>query len=118
MRYLGIDGGGSKTTFLLVDEYYNELCHLHTGPSNWLSVGADAAKSAIRDGVSKLTERPNVVCAGFAGAARAESASFYREVLTTLIPDATIIGPFERRCGRWIRKSGLSSPGVLHKALV
>ena len=91
MRYLGIDGGGSKTTFLLVDEYYNELCHLHTGPSNWLSVGADAAKSAIRDGVSKLTERPNVVCAGFAGAARAESASFYREVLTTLIPDATII---------------------------
>src|SRR6266581_7189354 len=91
MRYLGIDGGGSKTTFLLVDEYYNELCHLHTGPSNWLSVGADAAKSAIRDGVSKLTERPNVVCAGFAGAARPESASFYREVLTTLIPDATII---------------------------
>src|SRR5438034_9715862 len=91
MRYLGIDGGGSKTTFLLVDEYYNELCHLHTGPSNWLSVGADTAKASIRDGVSQLTERPTIVCAGFAGAARAESASFYREVLTTLIPDATII---------------------------
>jgi len=91
MRYLGIDGGGSKTMFLLVDEYYNELCHLQSGPSNWLSVGADAARAAIREGVANLTERPNVICAGFAGAARPESASFYKEVLTSLILDATII---------------------------
>src|SRR5262245_62802786 len=91
MRYLGIDGGGSKTAFLLVDEYYNEICHLQSGPSNWLSVGADAARAAIHDGVSQLTEFPNVVCAGFAGAARPEGATFYRDVLLSLLPDATII---------------------------
>ena len=91
MRYLGIDGGGSKTAFLLVDEYYNEICHVQSGPSNWLSVGEDAARASIADGVSRLTERPNIVCAGFAGAARAESAKFYRDVLTSLIPGATII---------------------------
>ncbi len=91
MRYLGIDGGGSKTSFLLVDEYYNEVCHIESGPSNWLSVGADAAKQAITQGISYLTERPNIVCAGFAGAARHDSAAFYKEVLESLIPEAQII---------------------------
>ncbi len=91
MRYLGIDGGGSKTSFLLVDEYYNEICHIESGPSNWLSVGADAAKQAITQGISYLTERPNIVCAGFAGAARHDSAAFYKEVLESLIPEAQII---------------------------
>ena len=91
MRYLGIDGGGSKTSFLLVDEYYNEICHIESGPSNWLSVGADAAKQAITQGIAYLTERPNIVCAGFAGAARHDSAAFYKEVLESLIPEAQII---------------------------
>ena len=91
MRYLGIDGGGSKTSFLLIDEYYNEICHIESGPSNWLSVGADAAKQAITQGISYLTERPNIVCAGFAGAARHDSAAFYKEVLESLIPEAQII---------------------------
>jgi glucosamine kinase len=91
MRYLGIDGGGSKTKFLLVDEYYNEVCHVQSGPSNWLSVGAEVARASITEGISQLTESPNIVCAGFAGAARPESAQFYREVLASLLPGATII---------------------------
>jgi glucosamine kinase len=91
MRYLGIDGGGSKTSFLLVDEYYNEICHLQSGPSNYLSVGADAAKEAIAQGLSQLTEQPNIVCGGFAGAGRPDSVAFYREVLQSLIPGAQVI---------------------------
>ena len=66
MKYLGIDGGGSKTSFLLVDEDYNEVCRAQSGPSNYLSVGADAARGAITHGFSRLTEQPNIVCAGFA----------------------------------------------------
>jgi N-acetylglucosamine kinase len=91
VRYLGIDGGGSKTTFLLVDEYYNEICHVQTGPSNHLSVGADAAKEAIAKGLSRLTEQPDIVCAGFAGAGRPDSIAFYREVLQSLIPGAQVV---------------------------
>src|SRR5205085_8695454 len=90
MRYLGIDGGGSKTSFLLVDEYYNEVCHVQTGPSNHLSVGDEAARAAIADGVARLTERPNIVCAGFAGAGRAESVAFYRDVIQSLVPGAQV----------------------------
>jgi N-acetylglucosamine kinase-like BadF-type ATPase len=91
VRYLGIDGGGSKTAFLLVDEYYNEICHLESGPSNWLSIGAEAAKEAIAQGVANLTERPDIVCGGFAGAARPDSLAFYKQVLESLIPDAQVI---------------------------
>lgn len=91
VRYLGIDGGGSKTTFLLVDEYYNEVCHIQSGPSNWISVGQEAAQAAIREGFSQLTETPSVICAGFAGAARPEGAAFYKELLSSLVPKATII---------------------------
>src|SRR6516165_329776 len=91
MRYLGIDGGGSKTAFLLVDDYYNEICHVYSGPSNHLSVGNDAAREAIADGISRLTESPNIICAGFAGAGRPESVAFYGEVLRSLLPDTQVI---------------------------
>lgn len=91
MRYLGIDGGGSKTTFLLVDEYYNAICHLQAGPSNYLSVGAAAATEAIALGVSRLTEQPDIVCAGFAGAGRPDGIAFYKEVLQSLLPHAQVI---------------------------
>lgn len=91
MRYLGIDGGGSKTAFLLVDDYYNEICHIQSGPSNHLSVGNEAARQAIQDGISRLTETPDIVCAGFAGAGRADSVAFYKEVLQSLLPGAQVI---------------------------
>jgi len=91
MRYLGIDGGGSKTSFLLVDEYYNEICHVQSGASNYLSVGEAAAKEAIQQGLASLTEPPNIICAGFAGAGRPENVTFYRETLQSLAPDSQII---------------------------
>src|SRR5438874_5361946 len=91
MRYLGIDGGGSKTTFLLVDEYYNEICHLQSGPSNYLSVGAEATRASITQGISQLTEQPNIICGGFAGAGRPDSVAFYKELLQSLIPGAQVI---------------------------
>src|SRR4029077_14955690 len=46
---------------------------------------------AIARGVASLTERPDIVCAGFAGAARPDSAAFYTQVLESLIPGAHII---------------------------
>src|SRR6266850_253180 len=91
MRYLGIDGGGSKTAFLLVDEYYNEICHVQSGPSNYLSVGPDAAREAITQGIAQLTEQPGIVCAGFAGAGRPDGVTFYKELLRTLIPGSQVI---------------------------
>src|SRR4051812_8686738 len=91
MRYLGIDGGGSKTAFLLIDEYYNEICHIQSGPSNYLSIGADAAREAIAKGIAQLTEKPTIICAGFAGAGRPDGVAFYKEVLHSLLPGTQVI---------------------------
>jgi N-acetylglucosamine kinase-like BadF-type ATPase len=87
---LGIDGGGSKTVFLLEDDAGKRLARIETGPSNWLSVGPEAAQRAIQTGIAQLSEHPEVVCAGFAGAGRPEGAAFYQECLAALLPNARV----------------------------
>src|SRR2546423_11894976 len=91
MTYLGIDGGGTKTTFLVVDDNDHEICRLQAGPSNWLSVGSETAAASIRDGISQLRgAAPDVVCGGFAGAGRTEGFEFYRGVLEGLLPKSRV----------------------------
>jgi len=88
--FLGIDGGGSKTAFLLEDEDGNTLDRVETGPSNWLSAGKDVATRSITEGIQKLKAVPDVVGAGFAGAGRPEGAQFFKDCLTALLPEAKI----------------------------
>jgi N-acetylglucosamine kinase-like BadF-type ATPase len=87
---LGIDGGGSKTNFLLVDGD-RQIARLQSGASNWLSIGADGAAEAIRDGASRLPDHAiDSVCGGFAGAGRDEGRLFYQQVLRNLFPHSRI----------------------------
>ncbi len=88
MIYLGIDGGGSKTTFLLEDEPGNTLQRIETGPSNWLSAGTERSRQSITDGISQLTRKPDIVCGGFAGAGRPEGIEFFSKCLNELLPSA------------------------------
>jgi len=91
MIYLGIDGGGSKTTFLLTDDQNEELCRVQSGPSNWLSIGKEAAADSLRDGAARLRGPiPAVVCGGFAGAGRREGLDFFRNTLQALFPHSRI----------------------------
>ena len=91
MNYLGIDGGGSKTRFLLVDDALREISRSQSGPSNWLSVGKEAAATAIRDGALALQgPHPDIVCGGFAGAGRREGLEFYRGVLQNVFPSSDV----------------------------
>ena len=90
MICLGIDGGGSKTRFLLVDSQDQELARAEAGPSNWGSVGPVVAKESLTSAIRRLPTKPDIVCGGFAGAARAEAAWFYRHTLEELLPKATV----------------------------
>ena len=90
MIFLGIDGGGSKTTFLLENSEGHELARFETGPSNWISVGPDKARESISQGVINLPFTPDVVCAGFAGAGRPEGAQFYQRCLSSLLPHTRV----------------------------
>ncbi|HEX4997402.1 MAG TPA: BadF/BadG/BcrA/BcrD ATPase family protein [Terriglobia bacterium] len=88
---LGIDGGGSRTRFLLVDRDDRELARVETGPSNWLSVGKTLAGESLSQGIAQLPALPDVVCGGFAGAGSRENARFFSETLQTLVPRARIV---------------------------
>ena len=52
--YLGIDGGGTKTEFVLADGEGNILDRLILGPSNPNDIGMSAAKELLRDGIFRI----------------------------------------------------------------
>jgi len=88
--FLGIDGGGSKTAFVLEDENNKILGRIETGPSNWLSAGKEEAGRNIAAGIRQLNSFPDVVGCGFAGAGRPDSIQFFKESLSALLPKAQI----------------------------
>jgi N-acetylglucosamine kinase-like BadF-type ATPase len=88
--FLGIDGGGSKTAFLLEDQAGRRLARIETGPSNWLSAGPEVSRQSLAAGISQLPATPDVVCGGFAGAGRPEGRNFYGAALSELLPRARV----------------------------
>jgi len=90
VTFLGIDGGGSKTTFLLENDEGRELARFETGPSNWLSSGPVNARESLTHGIQRLPALPDVVCGGFAGGGRPEGVEFYRSCLVALLPQAQV----------------------------
>ena len=69
--YLGIDGGGTKTAFLLEDEQGREIGALTLGSTNPNDVGMDTCLSRLREGILAVTAGFNLaevaVFAGIAG---------------------------------------------------
>lgn len=53
---LGIDGGGTKTEFLLTDIDKNEIRRAVLGTSNPVNIGIKNAKSILRQGISEICE--------------------------------------------------------------
>jgi glucosamine kinase len=89
--YLGIDGGGSKTTCAVGDES-SLLASFTAGPSNITRVGEvrarEALQQAIREACAAAQIHPRQVlraCAGVAGAGREEVASTVRNIVAEII---------------------------------
>ena len=86
--YLGIDGGGTKTAFWLVDAQGFLCASVTLGASNPNDVGLDAACALLKDGIAQVTagyDRASISCfAGIAGAATGENAASITAHLRTL----------------------------------
>jgi glucosamine kinase len=93
--YLGIDGGGTKTTCVVGDET-QILATATAGPSNIVRVGELQARESLQEAVRQACAASGIApaqvartCAGGSGAARAELAEvvrrFLAEVLSTPI---------------------------------
>lgn len=86
--YLGIDGGGTKTAFALVDACGNEIAALTLGASNPNDIGLDATCALLGDGIDQVTkgfDRAQIsLFAGIAGAATGDNAARLTAHLGTL----------------------------------
>lgn len=89
--YLGIDGGGSKTTCSIGNDV-SELARATAGPSNITRVGQERAREslhlAIREACAIAKVNPQQVqrvCIGVAGAGRAEIANAVRKIVAEVI---------------------------------
>ncbi|OLE47793.1 MAG: N-acetylglucosamine kinase [Acidobacteria bacterium 13_1_20CM_3_58_11] len=58
--YLGVDGGGSKTRFLLIDEGGTVLGSHSEGPAYYLEIGLDALQAMLLRGIQGTLQRAGV----------------------------------------------------------
>jgi glucosamine kinase len=90
--YLGIDGGGTKTTCAVGDESHL-LAAATTGPSNIVRVGDVQARESLLQSVRQACAAAGITpaqvshtCIGGSGAARPELAAIVRGILAEVIP--------------------------------
>ncbi len=89
--YLGIDGGGSKTSCLIGDE--TSVLGVGTGgPSNVVRVGEQQAREALTTAIRQACRVANIessqissACVGLAGAARPEISGLVRGIVAEVI---------------------------------
>lgn len=89
---LGIDGGGSKTVCVLMDDKRQILGRGEAGSSNYQSVGIEAAKYSIQSAINTaIIQKDNIkidaICLGLAGVGRSRDI----EVVKNIVKDIPII---------------------------
>jgi len=89
--YLGIDGGGSKTTCAVGDEL-SQLATAVAGPSNITRVGEARARESLHQAIHEACATAKIVpqqvkraCIGAAGAGRAEVGKILRTMVAEVI---------------------------------
>jgi N-acetylglucosamine kinase-like BadF-type ATPase len=100
--YLGIDGGGTKTTCAVGDESHL-LATATAGPSNIVRVGESQARQSLQHSVRQACAAAGIVpaqvsrtCVGGSGAARPEFAEIVRGFLTEILSTPiAVVGDME-----------------------
>ncbi|AEH50540.1 N-acetylglucosamine kinase [Pseudothermotoga thermarum] len=91
MYFLGVDVGGTKTDFLLVNAYGDVLCFLKTKGANYQGVGVQKSIEILKDGLNKVLEKSNLskddityTFFGFAGADNEYEIRIVKDILKEL----------------------------------
>lgn len=100
--YLGIDGGGSKTTCAVGDEG-SQLATVTAGPSNITRVGEVRARQSLHQAIGQACTAAGIVprqlaraCIGAAGAGRKEIAGVMRRLVAEVISaEVEVVGDME-----------------------
>ncbi|MEH2202163.1 N-acetylglucosamine kinase [Nostoc sp.] len=89
---LGIDGGGSKTVCVLMDDLYQVLGRGEAGPSNYQSIGREATSQSIQSAIQNAfeaaiitnTDKIDAICLGLAGVGRAADIELVKDLVKEL----------------------------------
>jgi glucosamine kinase len=100
--YLGIDGGGSKTT-CQIGTGDSILATVTAGPSNITRVGEVRAREALHDAIRRACSAANIhprqlhcACIGAAGAGREDIAASVRKIAAEIIPgEVEVVGDMQ-----------------------
>jgi glucosamine kinase len=100
--YLGIDGGGSKTT-CQVGTDDSVLATVTAGPSNITRVGEPRAREALHQAIRRACDAANIhprqlhrTCIGAAGAGREDIAATVRKIAVEIIPgEIEVVGDMQ-----------------------
>ncbi len=83
---LGIDGGGTKTEFLLTDKLRQEIRRIVLGGANPVNTGIENSCNVLSEGIKRICEGINYseisVFAGIAGAKTGENAKLITDFLS------------------------------------
>jgi glucosamine kinase len=100
--YLGVDGGGSKTTCAVGDDV-SLFATVTAGPSNITRVGAARAREALHQAIREACAAAHIdprqvegACIGVAGVGRAETAETIRKIVAEIIPgEIEVVGDMQ-----------------------
>lgn len=60
MYYIGIDGGGTKTSFTLINEQGLKIGQYKTGTTHYAQIGFDGLKTVITEGIEEILKNSDV----------------------------------------------------------
>jgi glucosamine kinase len=100
--YLGVDGGGSKTTCVVGDES-SILAAFTVGASNITRVGETGAREALHRAIREACQAAGInpqqvlrACVGAAGAGRSEIAGAVRKIVAQIVSgEIEVVGDME-----------------------
>ncbi len=96
--YIGIDGGGTKSSCVIVDENKKQLFEGTGGPTNTLTIGIETASRTVIELVKQCKEKTNInynqidaVLIGSAGAGRRQDAQLFEAGVKTAAVEANVL---------------------------
>jgi glucosamine kinase len=100
--FLGVDGGGSKTTCVAGDEVA-VLARVTTGPSNINRVGETRARESLHEAIRQACATANInprqvqrACLGVAGVGNEETARAVRKMVAEIMPaEIEVVGDMQ-----------------------
>ena len=117
--YLGIDGGGTKTTCAVGDDL-NLLATVVSGPSNIVRVGEFQARESLQQGTRNACAAAGITpqqiaatCVGGSGAGHPELAAMVKRVLAEILPNPIeVVGDMQTA----LEAAFATGPGVIVNA--